>query len=187
MWKHNHWHTEAPLSHCCYLYYLLQALEEEAVPWQWTFEFKPRNPTALCICVLCELESLSNHEEQLSCPASWCAHCSAVVSGLLWHQMAVSILTRAAISFFRPFTIFTLPYTQTMSNPMMSWRYTILCGSFLHVVVFYGVEGPWQFWNGPQHSSCCMFCTCASHERDNTLVGCSSGYEAKPLCFIDFR
>ena len=49
----------------------------------------PDTPTALCIRVLWEL---SNHEEQLSRPASWCAHGSAAVSGLLRHQMAVSIL-----------------------------------------------------------------------------------------------
>ncbi len=143
-----HWH---------YWCYLSQGLEEEAVPWELTFESEPRSPTAVCIRVLCEAEPLSNHEEQLSCPASWCAHGSAAVSGLLRHQMAVSILSSAAVSFFRPFAAFTLLYVQTMAEQVTSWRYTILCGSLLHVSVFYVVEGPWQLWNGPQHSSGCSW------------------------------
>lgn len=67
-------------------------------PWchdNWPLSLSQEAPTACWICVLCELEPLSNHEEQLSCSASWCAHCSAAVSGLLRHQMAVSTLSQA--------------------------------------------------------------------------------------------
>ena len=32
-----------------------------------------------------------------------------------------------------------------------------------------------------------MFCTCVSHERDSRLAGRSSGYERKPLGFINFN
>lgn len=87
-------------------------------------------------------------------------------------------------------------YVQTMSEEMMSRGCTISRGSLLLVPVFYGVEGPvGSFEMGPQHSSSCswsdergcVFCTCASDEGDSRLAGSSSGYERKPLCFINFN
>lgn len=152
------------------------------MPWALTFESEPRSPPALCICVLSELEPLSNHEEQLSCPASWCAHSSAAVSGLLQHQMAVSILRSAAISFFRQVTIFPLLYVRKMSQQMSSCRHTILRGSLLHASVFWGLQGPSQLWNGPQHSSSypdqgegSVLRICVCDEGDSRLAGSSSG------------
>lgn len=126
----------------------------------------------------CEVQPLSNHEEQLSCPASWCTHSSAAVSGLLWHQMAVSVLRSDAMSFFRLFSILTLLYIQQRTP----WRCVLSRGA-----VFYGVGRPWQLWNFPQHSSGCSrcVCVCVSDEGDNRLAGISSSYEWKLFWFIN--
>lgn len=181
-------------SHWCYWCYLLQSLEEDVVPWKLTFESQPRSPTALCICVLCELEPLSNHEEQLSCPASWCTHGSAAVSSLLWHQMAVSIPRSAAISLFRPLPIFTL---LTVKQCQKGWhhehtRYFVaLCCTFQcfmkRRVGGSSEMGPNIPRVAPDQGRSCVFCTCASDEGDSWLVGSSSGCDQKTLYFINFN
>lgn len=39
----------------------------------------------------------------------------------------------------------------------------------------------------PDQGRGCVFCTCVSDEGDRRLAGSSSGYERKPLCFINFN
>lgn len=159
--------------HLCYLCYSLQGLEEEAVLWELTSESEPRDPTALCIRVLCEVEPLSNHEEQLSCPASWCAHGSAAVSGLLRHQMAVSILRGAAIAFFRPVTIFyaTLPSDNVKTDGVLKLHGIVRLWGFVEWRARGSFEkGPSIPRVAPDRGRGRVFSTRVSDEGDNRLV-----------------
>lgn len=67
-----------------------------ALPWELTSAFEPNSPLYSCPVWT---GATVHHEERRSRPASWCAHSPAAVSSLLGHQMAVSILRGAAISF----------------------------------------------------------------------------------------
>lgn len=122
--------------------------------WELTVE-SAQQP--LFIRTLCEPEPLSNHEEQLSCPASWCAHSSAAVSGLLWHQMAVSILTGAIIPFCnQPYPAFHTNNVKTRDVIMLQLHLCCVFVGWVCVCVC-GVEALWQLWKGPQHSSSCLW------------------------------
>ena len=105
----------------------------------WVSTEKPNKPFVFFLSRVNWSHS-PTHEEQLSCPASQCAHSSAAVSSLLGHQMAVSILTIATSSFLPP--LHCSNYFPTCC-PLLS------CGPLLHFLVLYGAEGPWQIWNRP--------------------------------------
>lgn len=108
--------------------------------WVWAEKFIE----SFAFCVLRKPELLSNHEGQLSCPASWCDRGSDAVSGLLWHQMAVSILSFRGVVL--PFLHNAVLSRSVKTDDIMKIHHTALC------CMFHRGEGSWQLWNGPQHS-----------------------------------
>jgi len=121
---------------------------------------------------VCELEPPSHHEEQLPCPASWCAHSSAAVSGLLWHQMAVSILRRGAVSLFEGLRV------QTASKRATSPRYEDIVRASAGFRVPWRAQGPAAaLKQAPAFPELLLikgeaiaFCTCVSDEGDSRLA-----------------
>lgn len=69
---------------------LTTGFTRQTLPWRWSCEVTKRNPTPLYFCAW-RIKVTVNHEEVLSRPASRCACRAAALSGLLRHQMAVSI------------------------------------------------------------------------------------------------
>lgn len=152
-------------------YCVFCAFQGLSVQWEETnFKYHPRSQQSF---VLCELKPLSNHEEQLSCHSFWRVHCPAAVSGLLRHQMAVSILI--------PLPSFTAFCFQTLSCELTSLRYTILCEYLQCVSLCFikrCVHG--SFEKGPQLSSSWSREDCVHIER--ICVLCFN--EWTPLCCV---
>lgn len=143
--------------------------------WVWT---KKHNGPLDFFSPLSELQPLSSHEEQLPRPASRCAHRSAAVSGLLWHQMAVSILGIAAISFFRQVT-FPLLCIRTMPPHMTAWK--ICVALQLYVSVSAGALGSSKMGPNIPPGQTSVLGTCGSDEGHSRLTSSSSDYLCVPL------
>ena len=191
--KYGRQNTQNVHRHWYYLCCLSQGWEEEAVPWELTSDSEPRSPPApffLSSCIPVWTGGAAvHHEEQLSRPACRRARGSAAVSGLLRHQMAVSILRRSvrvcSSSLLRPF--FTI-FTSKLSKNMTSQRYAILCRSF--PACFIERRAPWQLWNGApniprvdrERGDVC--CTCVSDGGDRQWTGARKPFDCKKETFF---
>lgn len=127
-------------------------------------------------CVLRKPELLSNHEGQLSCPASWCDRGSDAVSGLLWHQMAVSILSFCGVVL--PFLHNALHSRSVKTDDIMKIHHTALC-----CICFIEGRAHGSFEMGPSipavvsdEGGGCVLCPC--------VVMSASEYETKPATIL---